>query len=169
MTFTRPPPTPLSFLITQPTLIIKSRLTLNHGSSRGSRKRAQELIPSGTQSFSSSISCCWSICLLPSSTIRRPVTVDTATVGRWTVCPGNERVGNKSVTYHPPWRVSVNPSLGDWSTETRIPTMPSPWGVTTCPRITDTRLHGVQYIRWVVDGGGGRSICFILESFGWRV
>ena len=86
----------------------------------------------------------------------------TVTSGRpW--CPGNERVGNKSVTYHPPWRVSVNPSLGDWSTETRIPTIPSPWGVTTCPRITDTRLHSV---RRSVVGAAFVLCCWLV---GWRV
>lgn len=44
-------------------------------------------------------------------------------------------------TYHPPWRVSVNPKRESRSTLTRMPTMPSPCGVTTWPRITDTRLR----------------------------
>lgn len=48
-------------------------------------------------------------------------------------------------TYHPPCLVSVNPNLASLSTETLMPMMPSPWGETTCPRITDTRLHRVSH------------------------
>lgn len=43
-------------------------------------------------------------------------------------------------THHPPCRVSVNPNLLSLSTETRIPTIPRPCGVTTWPLITATRL-----------------------------
>lgn len=46
------------------------------------------------------------------------------------------------ITYQPPCRVSVNPKRESRSTETRMPTMPRPWGVITWPRITDTRLSG---------------------------
>lgn len=34
-------------------------------------------------------------------------------------------------TYHPPVRVSVNPKRESLSTDTRIPTIPSPCGVIT--------------------------------------
>lgn len=43
-------------------------------------------------------------------------------------------------TYQPPWRVNVNPKRESRSTDTRIPMIPNPCGVTTWPRITDTRL-----------------------------
>lgn len=44
-------------------------------------------------------------------------------------------------TYHPPCRVNVKPKRESRSTDTRMPIIPSPCGVITCPRITDTRLH----------------------------
>lgn len=50
-------------------------------------------------------------------------------------------------TYHPPCLVSVNPNLASRSTETLMPMMPSPCGDTTCPRITDTRLHITPLIK----------------------
>lgn len=46
----------------------------------------------------------------------------------------------KNCTHHPPCRVNVNPKRESRSTDTRIPTIPSPCGVSTCPRIIDTRL-----------------------------
>lgn len=44
-------------------------------------------------------------------------------------------------TYQPPALVKVNPNRESRSTDTRIPIIPSPWGVITWPRITDTRLQ----------------------------
>lgn len=44
-------------------------------------------------------------------------------------------------TYQPPARVNVKPKRESRSTDTRMPIIPSPCGVITWPRITDTRLQ----------------------------
>uniref|UniRef100_A0A2M4DF32 Putative secreted protein n=1 Tax=Anopheles darlingi TaxID=43151 RepID=A0A2M4DF32_ANODA len=49
-----------------------------------------------------------------------------------------------STSNQPPWRVSVKPKRESRSTDTRIPMMPSPCGVTTWPRITDTRTFSIE-------------------------
>lgn len=59
---------------------------------------------------------------------------------------GREKCENKYCTYHPPCRVNVKPKRESRSTDTRMPTMPSPCGVITWPRITDTRLHSSEII-----------------------
>ena len=51
-----------------------------------------------------------------------------------------EEAGRRGITHHPSGRVSVNPNCGSVATEILIPVSPLPSGVTTLPRITDTRL-----------------------------
>lgn len=70
-------------------------------------------------------------------------------------------------THHPPALVRVNPKRESLSTDTRIPTIPSPCSVTTWPRITATRLLQIKYVTGddslirVISLRGGKFSVFV--------
>jgi hypothetical protein len=73
-------------------------------------------------------------------------------------------------TYHPPVRVSVKPNLESLSTLTRMPTIPSPCGVTTWPLMTDTRLQEDNiHVHIAQVKEGGITECLVIDRGGTHI
>jgi hypothetical protein len=64
---------------------------------------------------------------------------------------------SRGCTHHPSGRVRVNPNCGSVATEIRIPVRPLASGVTTRPRITETRLL-FRVVVFVVGHSSSRCI-----------
>lgn len=73
---------------------------------------------------------------------------------------------DRGCTHHPSGLVRVNPNCGSVATEIRIPVRPLASGVTTRPRITETRLLCLfLFVESVRAGGSRAKCCFRYEDY----